>query len=138
LEYVIPGSEAAHGVLPLWLVADHQRQEWEAERGRIAALPEIDGGVGGAGSDPLWPLPLWANYDDELGSRIADLNNVSGGTFAGSIIGALFLKRFVTATPRWIHADIYVWNAKDRPGRPVGAEAQGVRAMYALIRQRFG
>jgi leucyl aminopeptidase len=89
-------------------------------------------------SDPLWPLPLWANYDDELGSRIADLNNVSSTAFAGSIIGALFLKRFVTATPRWLHADIYAWNSKDRPGRPVGAEAQGIRAAYALIRQRFG
>ncbi len=89
-------------------------------------------------SDPLWPLPMWANYDDELSSRIADLNNVSSSAFAGSIIGALFLKRFVTATPCWVHADIYAWNAKDRPGRPVGAEAQGIRAAYALIRQRFG
>jgi len=28
-------------------------------------------------ADPVWPLPLWSNYDDELGSKIADLNNVS-------------------------------------------------------------
>ena len=87
--------------------------------------------------DPVWPMPLWANYDDELNSRIADLNNVSGTAFAGAIIGALFLKRFVTATKHWLHADVYGWNARDRPGRPVGAEAQAVRAAYALIRQRF-
>jgi leucyl aminopeptidase len=93
--------------------------------------------LGDAHGDPLWPMPLWANYDDELSSRIADLNNVAGTTFAGSIIAALFLKRFVTATARWIHADIYAWNARERPGRPVGAEAQAVRAVYALIRQRF-
>jgi leucyl aminopeptidase len=87
-------------------------------------------------ADPIWPLPLWAGYDDELSSKIADLGNVSAAPFAGSIIGALFLKRFVTATPSWLHLDLYAWNAKDRPGRPVGAEAQCVRALYRLIRSR--
>lgn len=87
-------------------------------------------------ADPIWPLPLWAGYDDELTSKIADLGNVSAAPFAGSIIGALFLKRFVTATPSWLHLDLYAWNAKDRPGRPVGAEAQCARALYRLIRSR--
>jgi leucyl aminopeptidase len=104
------------------------------ERALLSELQQL----GELHSDPLWPLPLWANYDDELSSRIADLNNVSSTAFAGSIIGALFLQRFVTATPHWLHADIYAWNSRDRPGRPVGAEAQGIRAAYALIRQRFG
>jgi len=89
-------------------------------------------------ADPVWPLPLWAGYDDELSSRIADLGNVSGSAFAGAIIGALFLKRFVTTTRNWLHLDIYAWNAKDRPGRPVGAEAQAVRSLYRLIRSRYG
>ena len=87
-------------------------------------------------ADPVWPLPLWAGYDDELTSKIADLGNVSAAPFAGSIIGALFLKRFVTASPAWLHLDLYAWNAKDRPGRPVGAEAQCIRALYRLIRAR--
>jgi leucyl aminopeptidase len=85
-------------------------------------------------ADPVWPMPLWPGYDDELTSKIADLSNVSTAPFAGSIIGALFLKRFVTATPSWLHLDIYGWNAKERPGRPVGAEAQCIRALYKLIR----
>jgi leucyl aminopeptidase len=88
-------------------------------------------------ADPIWPLPLWAGYDDELASKIADLSNVSAAPFAGSIMGALFLKRFVTATPAWVHLDLYAWNPKDRPGRPVGAEAQCVRALYRLIRSRY-
>jgi leucyl aminopeptidase len=87
-------------------------------------------------ADPLWPLPLWAGYDEELASKIADLGNVSAAPFAGSIIGALFLKRFVTDTPAWLHLDLYAWNAKERPGRPVGAEAQCIRALYRLIRSR--
>jgi leucyl aminopeptidase len=89
-------------------------------------------------ADPVWPMPLWMGYDDELSSRIADLNNVSASPFAGSIIAALFLRRFVSATPNWLHVDLYGWNPKDRPGRPQGAEAQCVRALYQLIRRRYG
>jgi leucyl aminopeptidase len=88
--------------------------------------------------DPLWPLPLWQGYDDELSSRVADLNNVSSSSFAGAIFGALFLKRFVTASGRWLHLDLYGWNPKERGGRPVGGEAQGVRALYHLIRRHCG
>jgi leucyl aminopeptidase len=88
--------------------------------------------------DPLWPMPLWAGYDDELGSKIADLNNVAASGFAGAIFGALFLKRFVTETPNWLHLDLYAWNPKDRPGRGVGAEAHGVRAVYRYLVERYG
>src|SRR5580693_7479632 len=94
--------------------------------------------AGEATHDPLWPMPLWAGYDDEFSSRIADLGNVSAGPYAGSIIAALFLKRFVTTSRAWLHLDLYAWNPKERPGRPVGAEAQCGRALYSLIRQKFG
>jgi len=70
-------------------------------------------------ADPVWPLPLWTGYEEELASKVADLGNVAAAPFAGSIIGALFLKRFVTATPAWMHLDLYAWNPKERPGRPV-------------------
>ena len=88
--------------------------------------------------DVLWPMPLWAPYDEELGSKVADLNNVSASAFAGAIFGALFLKRFVTASPRWLHIDLYAWNARERPGRGVGAEPQGVRALYRYLMERYG
>ncbi|HKT74899.1 MAG TPA: leucyl aminopeptidase family protein [Steroidobacteraceae bacterium] len=87
--------------------------------------------------DPLWPLPLWSGYDEELTSKVAEVSNVSASPFAGAIVGALFLKRFVTVS-RWLHIDLYAWNPKERPGRPVGAEAQCVRALYRLIRARYG
>jgi leucyl aminopeptidase len=87
--------------------------------------------------DPLWPMPLWAGYDDELASKIADLNNVASSTFAGAIFGALFLKRFVTESP-WLHIDLYAWNSKDRPGRSVGGEAHALRGVYRYLVERFG
>jgi leucyl aminopeptidase len=94
--------------------------------------------VGEREADPMWPMPLWPAYDEDLGSRVADLNNVSATQFAGSITAALFLKRFVTRTRHWLHGDVYAWNPKERPGRPLGADPQTVRALYRLIRQRFG
>jgi len=94
--------------------------------------------VAAAESDSLWPMPLWSGYDDELGSKIADLNNVAASSFAGAIFGALFLRRFVTRTPRWMHIDLYAWNSKDRPGRGIGAEAHAVRGVYRYLMQRYG
>jgi leucyl aminopeptidase len=88
-------------------------------------------------NDPLWPMPMWLAYDDELGSKIADLNNIAPSSFAGAIFGALFLRRFVTLAPRWLHIDLYAWNPKDRPGRSVGAEAQTLRAMFRFLSLRY-
>lgn len=93
--------------------------------------------VGEQESDPIWPMPLWPGYDEELASKVADLGNVAPTPFAGSIIAALFLRRFVTETPSWLHLDLYAWNGKERPGRPVGAEAQCVRSLFELIRSRY-
>jgi leucyl aminopeptidase len=93
---------------------------------------------GRALGDPLWPMPLWDGYEDEIVSRVGDINNVSSSPFAGSIIGALFLRRFVTESRDWVHVDLYAWNGKERPGRPVGAEPQAVRALHALLVERYG
>jgi leucyl aminopeptidase len=82
--------------------------------------------------DPLWRLPLWSGYDDWLKSPVADLNNVSSKPLAGSIVAALYLQRFVAPGIPWIHLDIYAWNDQNRPGRPEGGEAMGIRALFAL------
>jgi leucyl aminopeptidase len=88
--------------------------------------------------DPLWPMPLWAGYEDELASKIADLNNIASSTLAGAIFGALFLKRFVSESTPWVHVDLYAWNSKDRPGRSIGAEAQALRGVYRYLVKRYG
>ena len=93
--------------------------------------------AGAVEADPMWRMPLWPGYDDELSSKIADMNNVSSSGFSGSIIAALFLRRFVSHARTWLHLDLYAWNGKERPGRPVGAEPQTVRALYAFLKQRY-
>ena len=93
---------------------------------------------GSAQHDPLWPMPLWGPYDEELASKVADVANVAPSALAGAVFGALFLRRFVSERTPWLHIDLFAWNARERPGRPVGAEAQCVRALYALLAERFG
>jgi leucyl aminopeptidase len=89
-------------------------------------------------NDPLWRMPLWRPYDQLLESKVADVNNVSSGGFAGSITAAMFLRRFVSAAKAWVHFDIYAWNQTTKPGRPEGAECQAARALYALLVARYG
>jgi leucyl aminopeptidase len=91
-----------------------------------------------AESDPLWRLPLWGPYDQLLDSKVADVNNVSSGGFAGSITAALFLRRFVTTAKAWLHFDIFAWNQAGKPGRPEGAECQAARALYHLLVDAHG
>jgi leucyl aminopeptidase len=91
-----------------------------------------------AENDPLWRLPLWRRYDQNIDSKVADVNNVASGGMAGSIICALFLKRFVSAATTWLHFDIYAWTPSAKPGRPEGGECQAARALYALLAERYG
>ncbi len=87
--------------------------------------------------DPLWRLPLWPGYAGLIASPLADLDNAPEGGMAGAITAALFLERFVSRGIAWAHFDTYAWNNKARPGRPIGGDALGMRAVYAALEQRF-
>jgi leucyl aminopeptidase len=101
------------------------------------ALAEAIMAASVASEDPLWRLPLWAPYASALDSDIADLkNDPDAWAQAGSITAALFLKRFAPAGA-WAHFDIFAWNGRARPGWPVGGEAQAIRALYRLLKQRY-
>jgi leucyl aminopeptidase len=56
---------------------------------------------------------------------------------AGAVTAALFLRRFVTASPRYIHLDIYGWTPQAKPGRPKGGAFQAARALLALLEARY-
>lgn len=88
--------------------------------------------------DPLWQMPLWSPYDAMMKSKIADVNNAGAGGFAGSITAALFMHRFVGQAKSWVHLDIMAWAPEARPGRPVGGTDHGIRAVYGVLKQRYG
>jgi len=85
--------------------------------------------------DPLWRMPLWRPYLRYLTSKVADMAN-AGSKMAGSVTAALYLERFVPRDMPWAHLDTYAWNDSDRPGRPAGGEALGLRAAYAMLKAR--
>jgi leucyl aminopeptidase len=118
---------------------------------RVAIGPEIapfftddDGfaadvvAAGAAIADPVWRLPLWKGYDRKLSSKVADFNNVTTDGFAGAVVAAMFLKRFVERAKAWAHFDIYAWAPTERPHCPVGGEAQAIRAIEQVLARRYG
>jgi leucyl aminopeptidase len=92
---------------------------------------------GTASEDPIWRLPLWQPYARLFRSDIADLNNNGEGGFAGAIVGALFLERFVPKGTPWAHVDTYAWNGTARPGRPKGGAALSLFAALGVLESRF-
>ena len=72
--------------------------------------------------DRVWHMPLDDDYQEQLKSNMADMQNI-GGMPAGSVTAACFLARFVEDIP-WAHLDIAgtAWQSGKEPtatGRPV-------------------
>ncbi|HKD21739.1 MAG TPA: leucyl aminopeptidase family protein, partial [Rhizomicrobium sp.] len=88
--------------------------------------------------DPMWRLPLWRGYESAISSPIADLNNSPDYNLGGAITAALFLNHFVEQAKSWVHLDIPAWIDRPKPGRRKGAEANTARALYALLKERYG
>ena len=89
-------------------------------------------------ADPLWHMPLWTPYRKMLDSKIADINHISSGGYGGAITAALFLSSFVPKSTRWAHIDLMGYNTTAKPGKPVGGEVQGIRALYGWMKALYG
>ena len=109
--------------------------------GNRAALAQgVAQGVQQAGDeveDPLWTMPLWQPYRKQIESPLADLNNSSKSAYGGCITAALFLESFVEPAIPWVHIDTFAWNEAGRPGRPLGGEALGLRAVFRYLQTRY-
>lgn len=73
--------------------------------------------------DLIWHMPMDDEYQAQLDSPIADMQNI-GGKGAGAVTAACFLSRFVEEGQAWAHLDIAgtAWNSgqdKAATGRPV-------------------
>ncbi len=76
--------------------------------------------------DRVWELPLWDEYQKQIDTTFADMQNI-GGFPAGTITAGCFLSRF-TDGQKWAHVDIAgtAWNNKKEgaTGRPVAMLTQ--------------
>ncbi len=78
--------------------------------------------AGQQSGDRCWQLPLWDDYNTQLDSNFADMQNI-GGKAGGTITAACFLSRFARKF-KWAHLDIAgtAWvsgKEKGATGRPV-------------------
>jgi leucyl aminopeptidase len=99
-----------------------------SDQGLVDRLVEL----GRESGDRVWPLPLVAEYKEQLASAIADFKN-AGGRAGGAITAALFLREFVDGTP-WAHLDIAgtSWLDRSVPYAAKGATGFGARILVAL------
>ena len=87
--------------------------------------------------DPIWRLPLHAPYVEMLKSQVADTLNSSASGMGGAITAALYLQKFVSEDTPWVHFDVMAWNDRKQPGRPIGGDAFGLRAVFEYLQERF-
>ena len=88
--------------------------------------------------EPLWRMPLPAQYDKNIDSMIADMKN-TGGRPGGSITAALFIQRFTNGVP-WAHLDIAstAWKKPSSvPTIPEGATGYGVRLLNRMVAEKY-
>jgi leucyl aminopeptidase len=95
--------------------------------------------AGNDSDEPVWRMPLGADYEKHIETKNADIKNVGEGRLAGSISAAEFLKCFVNDRP-WCHIDIAgtaMGGMKDDPRQPSWGTGWGVRILDRLVRNNY-
>ena len=91
--------------------------------------------VGFKTQERLVEFPFWDDYDSEIKSEVADINNL-GGPNAGAITAGKFLAHFIDYD--WLHIDIAgpAYLTKPTNYRGTGGTGYGVRLLYEFLKQR--
>lgn len=87
--------------------------------------------------EPVWQLPMFGEFAEQIKSDVADLKNVGEGRAGGAITAAKFLEQFVGDRP-WIHVDIAGPSFAEKPKLWLDAGATGclLRSLIQLLRMR--
>ncbi len=85
--------------------------------------------------EPVWQLPMFAEYDEQIQGEIADIKNVGEGRWGGAITAAKFLEQFVDKKP-WTHIDIAgpAFLEKPKPWQDGGGSGALVRTLVEVAR----
>jgi leucyl aminopeptidase len=90
-----------------------------------------------ATGEPVWRMPMGAEYDKMIDSKFADMKNV-GGRWGGAITAAQFIKRFV-GDVAWVHLDV-AGTAMSSPAseiNPSWGSGYGVRLLDRLVADNY-
>lgn len=104
-------------------------QTWGDE---VRAAGEIVG-------EPLWPLPMFPEFSEQIRSEVADIKNTGDGRWGGAITAAKFLEEFVAGKP-WVHLDIAgpAFLEGSKPWQDAGGTGFGVRTLVEIARRATG
>ncbi|MEM6688707.1 MAG: leucyl aminopeptidase [Planctomycetota bacterium] len=88
--------------------------------------------------EPIWRLPMFELYDEQVQSKVADIRNIGEGRWGGAITAAKFLQNFVGDVP-WVHLDIAgpAFADSPKPYRDAGATGVMVRTMIRWVESRI-
>ncbi len=86
--------------------------------------------------EAFWEMPLYAAYRNGLKTPAADIKNVTGDRWAGSITAALFLRNWAPEKVPWAHLDIAGTIFSEKPVKHLGPGAQGfaIKTLVELAR----
>jgi leucyl aminopeptidase len=89
--------------------------------------------------EPLWQLPMFPEYREDIKSEVADIRNTGDGRWGGAIAAAKFLEEFVGGKP-WAHLDIAgpAFLEKPKPWSDTGASGAFVRTLVEIARASRG
>jgi leucyl aminopeptidase len=85
--------------------------------------------------EPMWQLPMFAEYEEQIKSEVADIKNVGEGRWGGAITAAKLLEQFVDDRP-WVHLDIAgpSFLEKPKPWSDGGGTGVMVRTLVQVAR----
>ncbi len=84
--------------------------------------------------DLVWPLPIHPDYRKRYKSSVADLKNHDSSRQAGTIMGGIFLEKFVGKNS-WAHLDIAATSFTDHPKEyeTKGATGSAIRLLLKFL-----
>ncbi len=88
-----------------------------------------------AAGEPVWQLPMFPEYDEQIKGEVADIKNVGEGRWGGAITAAKFLEQFVEKRP-WTHIDIAgpAFVEKPKPWTDGGGSGALLRTLVEVAR----
>jgi leucyl aminopeptidase len=86
--------------------------------------------------EPLWQLPMFPEYAEQIRSEVADIKNVGEGRWGGAITAGKFLEEFVGGKP-WVHLDIAgpAFLESSKSWLEAGGSGFGVRTLVEVARR---
>ncbi|MFA5821108.1 MAG: leucyl aminopeptidase [Candidatus Gracilibacteria bacterium] len=92
--------------------------------------------AGKATDDLVWPLPIHPDYRKRYKSSVADLKNHDSSRQAGTIMGGIFLEKFIGKN-KWAHLDIAATSFTDHPKEyeTKGGTGSSIRLLLEFLRQ---